>query len=587
MIKILKKIATFALGCLLVTGCYSEGDYRQLNKIKEIKNVEVQGTISVSKETSQSGDNPVILNGDISSELTTKINNFKGDLPDYLTKEIVSDVYSLVSVDIMALGYDVISAYKKGGEYGLAYTDYTDAYAIEKENNENNIDYVGCGFISFDNIGDENKIHVDPTYDTVRPEEMTYSEYSSFGLFRLLDTKRIEGIKGQYVKNNRYIKYELVGDGIVISNLEKGNYDPQFGEIYDYDNNDYIFIPLSQIPDEITTIQMLVNPHPNAIELGAAFDQMIAAQDKFAYSESVTSTLFLSVEMFEMLNGTLNQQPTLNGILIDTINSIKYDPTKQYLTVREDGTIGAVDIPPKLIHGKTLKEWIIDSLIVAGGTLIAVCITVATGGAGTIISGAIMGAVGNFATQAFVYKKSLSEINIGRVLVAGVVGALTAGIPAASTAGEFFINALGSGIINGGADIITSLLDGETDPEKIAKSAIIQAAVGIGFYSIKCLISGASTTEPAQVQEATVTKINATTYQNLGGKISTSGNQRVLEMTRPLGSSQSLQNVVSGRFYESYVNGGKEMALDLIGNSTKRVFADSITSNMNVMVFGM
>lgn len=582
MNKYLKRILTFALSCLLVTGCYSGNNHSYLANKKEANITETE-IINTPNETKQDS-----INGDVSNEIENKINNYRGPLPDNLTKEIVSQVYSLVAVDLMALGYDVISAYKKGAEWGLAYTDYSDAYTLEKEGNENNIDYIGCGFISFDKINKEDELHIDPTYDTVRPEEMTYSEFSSFGLFRLLDTKRIEGIKGQYVKNQRYIKYKLVGDALIILNLEKGNYDPKFGEIFDYDQNDYIFIPLSQIPDEVTTIQMLVNPHLDATNLSKTFDAMMSKQEINAYTESYTSTLFLSVEMFEFLNGTLGQQQTLNNALLETINSIEYDPTKQYLSMRDDGTIGVVDIPPNLLYGKTFKEWLIDSLIVAGGTTIAICVTVFTGGAGSMISGAIMGAVGNYATQAFVYKKKFSEINVGKILIASVIGALTAGIPVANFGGgDFFLNALGSGLIFAGGDVVTNLLDGERDPKKLVQSAAIQAVMGVGFYSIRCLISGTSTVEAHEVEEQTIQKINASDYSYLGGKIGSANSQPVLEMTRPLASSQSLQNVVSGRLYETYMNNGKELALDMVGNSTKRLFADSITSSMDQIVFGM
>ena len=108
MNKYLKRILTFALSCLLVTGCYSGNNHSYLANKKEANITETE-IINTPNETKQDS-----INGDVSNEIENKINNYRGPLPDNLTKEIVSQVYSLVAVDLMALGYDVISAYKKG-----------------------------------------------------------------------------------------------------------------------------------------------------------------------------------------------------------------------------------------------------------------------------------------------------------------------------------------------------------------------------------------------------------------------------------------------------------------------------------------
>lgn len=560
----------------MVVGCS-----RNISFANELKAQDVTNNISSTEENSNKDElkeEKVTIErvNEIEDDFDLYAEKLEGVLPSDITPNVATKVFSLIATDLLALGYELIPSYKVGGEKGIAYSNFSDAYTIDSKEKEEYLDFTGCGFISYESINNEDKCHMDPTYLSVRPEKMTFSELSSFGLLRFLDTQRVSNIKGHFVLDNSYIKYELKGDSVFVENLDKSQYDTSLGAIYDYDEHHYVFIPLKMIPDEVTTIQMLVRKIDSK-KLAAAFDEMYTAQDNQGYEEKHVATLFISLEMLDLLNGTLAQKKTFNNILMDIINNMEYDPDKEYLSMNDSGEIDVLALPDDVINNsKTYKGWLLPVLM--GATLtVAVCLTICTGGTGTVITGAVLGALGEFVSEALLENKSLNDINMGKILVAALTGALIAGVPVAGSAGQFTLNSIGVGLISASSSVAYSLLDGEKDANTIVKSAATQALLSIGFYGLRNIVSSTAGVKNVEtVKQEAIENVNkGTSISSKFGKISDCKNQPALELTRELYAKQSVSRVVSSRVYDIATESGKDVIVDLVGDTSKHTFSQA------------
>lgn len=402
---------------------------------------------------------------------------------------VASKAYSLISVELMSLGYEVFTV-SKGKELGLAYVSYDNAYASTIVDE---VTYLDAGFIS---LTPNNKvIFNEPTFEKMYPlDENLLSSNIWF-----IDSLRINGLKADhFMADSLYVKTKLNGDVLSIETFEKReeNYDLSLGSIYDYDIDNYDFVPLDELPSTgYHDYTSLIKPI-NKDDVLKNYDKMIEAQNVAGFEEKTTMTMFVSYEAFQMLNGTLSQNETLNGILLETIKDIKFDPKTQYLSMLDNGTVVVKDIE----KGKSFKDWLVDAIIIGGGTLLAITITISTGGAGSLIGGALFGLVGEYASQAVFEKKKFNEVDYGKVLVSGLMGALAGGIPVANSIGQFAANSIGLAVIESVGSALKSIVGGETDTEKIIKQAAKDALIAVAFYGIRQIIALRSNGEVSPVE---------------------------------------------------------------------------------------
>ena len=485
------------------------------------------------------------------------------DLPDNVSKTIAKRAYSLIILDFMAHGYEVYYAYLGIGiGYGFAYTDFTDSYLdqyTEIDSEDDEVDYAGAGFISLNVNKPKKDIQFEPTYMIIT----TYDSNKSESLRSLIDNRRVEGINGHFVADNLYVKYSLIGDAVYIYTYEKNNsnYDTSLGSIYDYDKDDYLYIPLDQIPEENDGYEYLVHTLDRT-NIKSTFDNMIQKQEEYGYEKMETTTIYISTKLFETLNGTLSQKASVNNYLISTINNLEYDPNTQYLTMREDGTIGINEIPVAK-QGKTLSDWIADTIIIGGGLLIGVVLTVCTGGTGTVIAGAIFGAVGEYSTEALLLGKRYDEVNLAKIGLSAITGALTAGIPVAQSGGQFAATLCGIGVLEASKSVAFSMIDNVTDTETIVRAAAGQALLGMSLYTMRNVVSVIKNVDVSSVKTNTVTPDSLGQSRYVAG----ADTEQALVKIRQTFEKQSINNVVGGAGYS--FTGGSEIAGEYIETASK------------------
>ena len=553
--KSIRKILLALMVTFTITSCarhtYTEEPHEDTH-IEEIQPINLGVEQSLNDE-----EEPSILNVDLDEEIIEE------DLPQDVSKAIAKRAYSLVILDLMTLGYEVYTGSLGGVGYGFVYSDYSDIYreTVTNHYGEEDFNYVGCGFINLKINQDESHILYEPSYCLLKTYNM--ENIGNNFINKMLDNHRVEGIKGHFVDDGKYVKYELKGDTLQIRTYEKGNYDKSLGTIYDYENDDYIYIPLDQIPDAPTSFEYLVQPI-DAEKIKATFNQMHEEQTSLGFEKHTIATVFISTKMFELLNGSLSQQPKLNGILLSTLQNIQFDHSKQYLSMRDDGTIAVMDIPP-LPKEKTVEDWIMDALVIAGGLTIAITLTVCTGGLGTAIGAGIFGAVTEYATETLILGKSFDEVNWGKVLIGAVTGALTAGVPVANTLGQFVARSIGVGVIEAAGSIASSLIDGMTDYKQIIKIAVGQAALGMALYSLRNVV--------AAVKKPDVVSVKANTTNPEISKMSKNiivvDDQPVLLKARQTFEKLSLNNVVSSGYSSALSSGSGEFMEAAVETTTK------------------
>lgn len=410
-----------------------------------------------------------------------------------LTKGAIAKAFSLVSIYLTSIGYDILPVKEVGDDEvkGLCYTS-TDYYSkthrtyIDGVSIKNyDIYYLNGGFINYQvsrnhevyNLGYTER-HFTLQYDIVS---------TSLDEFYYLDNERLDyAFKGHYVIDRQYVIYELIGDTLCIDNypLAKENFDLTLGTLYNYDISDYLYIPLKDIQVyETKYAKMVQDIDPERMR--TALDDFMESSS--GYSEVSSYIIFTSAETIDMMNGVYGQTNSLNGVSLEFLNSIDIDPKTQYLTMNPDGSlsIGEIPTPPA---GKTWKDWLIDVVVIAGGLALAQVINVCTAGAGFMVSGMIMGAVGEYFSQAVLCNKSFGEINWGRVAVSALFGAVIGNIPVAKTFTQFAGRFFESAVLGGIEGALMELVSGEDDIQKIVKGAVRGAIFGGMLYTVKNIL---------------------------------------------------------------------------------------------------
>ena len=352
-----------------------------------------------------------LLNEEIIEDIYTQnyyaIQNSADESIPELSKGAIAKAFSLISIYLTSIGYDILPVKEANNDEvkGLCYSisnSYSTTHRVEIDGTslkEYDIYYFDGGFINYQ-ISTSDEVY-NPNY-TTRLFTLQYNVISdSLDRFYYLDNARLnDSFKGHYVIDKQYVKYHLIGDTLCIYNypLAREYFDLTYGTLYNYDIKDYLYIPLNDIEVYETKYAKMVQ-QIDAESMRASLDKFLESTS--GYTESSSYVIFTSVETIDMMNGVLGQSDSLNGISIECLNSLDIDPKTQYLTMNPDGTIsiGTIPTPPP---GKTWKDWLIDTIVIAGGLALAQVINVATGGLGVMVSGMIVGAIGEYFTKSFI-----------------------------------------------------------------------------------------------------------------------------------------------------------------------------------------
>lgn len=382
-----------------------------------------------------------------------------------------------MAMDLTALGYQTI-------EYGgvLIYTDYSSVYNVTNEENGKTITekYVEAAFVQdYFNESHPEYVHMAPSFETFRinqnGEAIIYID-----AFRMDKT-----IHGHFIHNGDYVDYRLLGD-VVYTDLVPTSrmvIDKSLGPVYDFDEHEYYYVPFDMIPDyDPTFVETATEIDPKSIS--KAFDDMRAYQEAMGYQEESTYVAFISKETYNLLRGG---GTTIDGIAFEAMQSVDFDPEKEYLTLNPDGSIGVNYIPP-LPAEKTLKDWITDAIVIGGGLTVAVVLTVSTFGGSSLLSGAIFGAVSEYASQAIIERKTPAEMNWAKVFSGAVFGMLMANIPLPTNGKNFAKGLVSSAFLGGAEKAVNGIIDGD-DVSTILGNSLKGAVYGAAVYGARTVLS--------------------------------------------------------------------------------------------------
>ena len=410
------------------------------------------------------------------------------EIPDGVSNEVAAKVYSSIAVELMNSGYDVFNAIKvtsDGSEYGLGYTDYNESYSSEEYSKI----FLSTGFISFAN--EENKVKSDDltfiNYIDEYGNEIFDEKYSFIYTYNDSSIK-----KGHFILNNKYIKYEVNDGYLNIEELEskKENYDLSIGSIYNYDYDEFEFIPFDEIdssPDEIEPLIV----HLDSEEIKNELENIIKKQNEDGNKVEGIYISYISNDVLQAYANKETHMDSLNGFRFEDLDSIEYDNEKEILCFGSDGDVYIRSLPviPPKENNKGLWDYVVDGLVMVGAGAVAVVGVVAspyTGGASLMLSAAAIGAGAQYFSETIINGKKFSEVNWTKVAIMGVSGAIGAAVPCAGVAGYF-----AAGVVGGLTSGIMTAIDGGSSKE-ILLSSVKGATISILTHGLfaSCFVEG-------------------------------------------------------------------------------------------------
>ena len=402
----------------------------------------------------------------------------KPKIPEGITDEEVSYAYSLIIVDLMSYGYDVFNVIADNGvnkEFGIGYTDYADGYELG-----NGEKVIGAGFLGFN--ANQRSSFADlkvKTYLYPLDADLNIAEDD----FKFVASFDEDGVpKGHFILNDKYIKYEFEYGLVKLESLENdvNNYDLSLGRMYNYDTDEYEFIPYNEISSQPLEYTPLVDGISNE-ELKNNLNEIMHEQESKGYALKDITISFISLDALNALSGFLSQEETLNGYTFEELDKLDFDNEKEYIFFNEDGSISIKNLPllPKDDYKKIL-DWIADYLILAGTSTVALICMVAGGPAGSIVSGGLIGAGIQYFNETIIEGKRIDDANWAKIGLMGISGALGAAVPCIS---QPILGYLAAGAVGGLTSASVTALDGGT-PEEIFASGAQGAVTSIIMHGL-------------------------------------------------------------------------------------------------------
>ncbi len=381
---------------------------------------------------------------------------------------------------------------------GMGYTDYSAYY----ESEDGSVGYFPAGFIA--DFGYEI-----PQMDTANGyviENLDFTDRQHQFVYGFETIPFME----HCVKDGKYLKYGVNDLGALVyeaSPYERGVCDESLGALYSYDVNRFVYDP--NMGEYIRIDGTSLFSQVDFAAAQAEINQIIANQDVHFSQQEIVSSVHIAQEA--VVNYLLSvQKETFLGYNVAELAEVasRLDPM-QCIRITPEGylIIDIIDENPGTAD--ELTRWMVGAgcLIITAGS-IALDIFVP---AARPLGGAIMGAAVEAFMQVVIQKKSLDNVQWGKVAVAAISGAVMAWacpMAAASVtkaavyanAGELLSKIAGygvlttaNGVVSGATNLALSMLDGqEAGWNVFLTGAVTGAAMTVGASLLSETITAVS-----------------------------------------------------------------------------------------------
>ena len=389
-------------------------------------------------------------------------------------------LYTLVFSELIALGYNVFTAYieldgKKHIGYGFVKYTYDEVFIDE----DNEIFYFEAGFVSFDKITiTDDDISKGIIVNKINGENDDKSGY--------LLTFSADYGPAHYVANNKYVRYALSNYNLYYY-IEEDNYDVYEQEkvgnneslwsttlpkVYNYDLG--VVCHYNNYGEDFDFDAYKVGEIADYEQIYSILQDYIAEQDKASLEINVEQADFISYQALKDYM-THSQDESMLGVDADTL--LYYEAhigTTNYYVITEDGTVEVLQIPPDPVKKASIWERIWVGITAIGGAVLGV-FAMAIPGVGPFIGGALVSASIDVFMQVTVSGTAPENINWKSVVSSAVIGVITAGVGMGTSAVTKAAlsgvkNAVARFFIEGGIQIVSGMLTG-------AASYLVGAAI--------------------------------------------------------------------------------------------------------------
>lgn len=395
-------------------------------------------------------------------------------------------LYTLISLDLMAMGYDVFPAiaYVKNDIIdGFGYSDYENIY----ESKDGKGILFGAGFVSL-NSTDICQEDID-TGVIIEPLEC--DEESPKYVFSFSE----EWGPVHYIAYGNYVEYSVQNYAINYkSTIDTGKYNDELGDVYNYDVGEITHY--TNYGEELKFDSYSLSTDVDYTIIYEQLQEVLSLQDDNALTIEVENANFIS---YQALNDYMasNQNEALLGVDADIL--LQYEAQindNYYYVIMADGSVQVLELPPDPEEKASLWERIWMGLTSIAGIALGVfvaCIPYV----GPFLSGAIIAASIDLFMQVTVSGTACDDIDWVSVGASAVTGILTAGIGAATSAAtkaavsgvknavaKFFIEAgiqLASGLFSGAISYLTTA---GIKGEEITVEGILKALIVGGVTSV-------------------------------------------------------------------------------------------------------
>lgn len=401
-----------------------------------------------------------------------------------------SFLYTLVMLDLMAMGYDVFPAkiaINNKDFNGFGYSDYEKIF--EEESGKGLL--YSAGFVSIKecNITQEdieNGIIIEP----IVTDEDVKNKY--------LLTFAEEWGPVHYISFGNYVKYNIQDYAINYSSkIDTGDYDDSLGNVYNYDYGEITHY--ANYGEEFKYDAYNLTSEIDYTDTYKLLDEILSNQDFNSLMVNIENSSFIS---YQALNDYMagNQNEALLGVDADLL--LQYEAhinDNYYYIIMADGSVQVLELPPDPEEKASIWERIWMGLIAVTGVVLGVVVG-SIPGIGPFLSGAIIGASIDLFMQVTISGVAVDNIDWVSVGASAVTGVLTAGISSATSAAtkaalagvknvvaKFFIEAgiqLASGLFSGAISYITTAgIKGEPiTMEGLVKALIVGGVTAVVMF---------------------------------------------------------------------------------------------------------
>ena len=473
-----------------------------------------------------------------------------------------SFLYTLVMLDLMAMGYDVFPAriaINNKDFNGFGYSDYKNIFEAESGKGL----LYSAGFVSLKecNITQEdieNGIIIEP----VITDEDVKNKY--------LLTFAEEWGPVHYISFGNYVKYNIQDYAINYSSkIDTGDYDDSLGDVYNYDLKEITHY--ANYGKEFKYDAYGLTSEIDYTDTYKLLDEILANQDFNSLMVNIENSSFIS---YQALNDYMagNQNEALLGVDADLL--LQYEAhinDNYYYIIMADGSVQTLELPPDPEEKASIWERIWMGLIAVTGVVLGVMIG-SIPGIGPFLSGAIIGASIDLFMQVTISGVAVDNIDWVSVGASAVTGVLTAGIGSATSVAtkaalskvknvvaKFFIEAgiqLASGLFSGAISYITTA---GIKGEPITMEGLVKALIVGGVTAVVMFCGG----KVLKVISNKIKTIRET-------KLLNQKNETVLGRNKPLQEHHYLTNK-SKRYTMKFKEITDKYDLDLDGSWNKEL----------------